>query len=141
MGGLKTRPSGASVERFLASIDDEGRRRDARKIAKLLREVTGSPPKLWGPSIVGYGSYHYRYASGREGDWFEAGFSPRRENLVVYVMSGFAPHADALKRLGRHSKGKSCLYLKRLDDVDLGVLRELVTASVARVRERGACSE
>jgi len=130
----KTVPTNASVSAFLNAIEDPDRRRDCKAVAKMLKRVTGAKPKMWGPSIVGYGSYHYRYASGREGDWPLAGFSPRKNDLTLYVMSGFEGSKGLLKKLGKHKTGKACLYLKRLADVDMDVLEELVTKSVERKR-------
>ena len=135
MADLKTKPTAASVAAFLKALPDENRRRDCRVVAKMMQEVTGSRPRMWGPGIVGFGSYHYRYASGREGDWFLAGFSPRKQDLTLYIMSGFAKHDELLSRLGKYKTGKSCLYLKRLEDVDPKVLRKLVTASVQYLRK------
>jgi hypothetical protein len=135
---MKTAPTAASVKAFIDAIPDEDRRRDCRAVMKIMRAATGASPKMWGPSIVGYGRYHYRYDSGREGDWFLAGFSPRKQDLTVYIMSGFPQHAGLMKRLGKHKTGSSCLYLKRLDDVDLGLLEELVRRSVAAVKKRYA---
>ena len=126
MAELKTKPTGASVKAFLDSIEDDERRQDCKTVAKLMKEVTKSEPKMWGPSIVGFGSYRYKYDSGRELDWFPVGFSPRKKELTLYVMSGFPRHAELLAKLGKHKTGKSCLYIKRLADVDLGVLRELI---------------
>jgi len=127
---LKTRPGDASVESFVASIADERRRQDSRALLELMSEVTGESPRMWGENIVGFGSYHYRYESGREGDWFLAGFSPRKQNLTLYLMSGFDGYDELLARLGKHKTGKACLYLKGLEDVDRDVLRELVRRSV-----------
>ncbi len=136
MAELKTRPTDASVDDFIAGIEGEGRRTDCRTLVELMRRVTGAEPVTWGPSIVGFGSYHYRYASGREGDWMLAGFSPRKRELTVYVMAGFEGAAAILERLGPHrASAGSCLYLKRLSDVNLEALEELVRASVARLRE------
>ena len=135
MADLKTKPTAASVAAFLKALPDENRRRDCRVVAKMMQEVTGSRPRMWGPGIVGFGSYHYRYASGREGDWFLAGFSPRKQDLTLYIMSGFAKHDELLSRLGKYKTGKSCLYLKRLEDVDPKILRQLVTASVQHLRK------
>lgn len=135
MAELATRPTRASVRASLAGLDDE-KRIDCAVLVKLMRMATGARPVLWGTSIVGFGSYHYRYAGGREGDWFLTGFSPRARDLTVYIMPGFASYAEPLARLGRHRHAKSCLYLRRLADVDLGVLRELVERSVADMREK-----
>lgn len=133
MAQLKTQPTDGSVDEFLASIEDESRREDCRVLRSLMAEVTGEPAVMWGESLVGFGLYQYKYASGREGEWFVAGFAPRKQALTVYIMSGFAGHDALMERLGKHKTGRSCLYLKRLSDVDLGVLRELVAASVAHV--------
>jgi hypothetical protein len=100
---------------------------------ELLKEVTGKPPEMWGDSIIGFGTYHYRYASGREGDWMLTGFSPRKQNITLYIMAGFDEYAGLLERLGKHSIGKSCLYIKRIEDIDLDTLRELVRLSVAHM--------
>lgn len=125
MAENKTRPTKESVAQFLNAIDDEQKRRDAKKIDKLFREITGEKPTMWGPSIIGYGTYHYKYASGREGDFMRLGFSPRKQNLTLYIMPGFKKYDALLGRLGKHSTGKSCLYVKRLDQIDFDVLREL----------------
>jgi hypothetical protein len=130
---LKTRPTDADVGAFLESVPDGQRREDAKTVCRLLQEVTGEQPVLWGTSIVGFGSVRLRYASGRELDWPVTGFSPRKAATTVYLMDGFEERSDLLARLGPHSTGKSCLYLKRLADVDLDVLRELVAESVRHV--------
>ena len=136
MAELKTVVNDADVEAFIDSVENPRRREDARRLLKLMCEVTGEAPKMWGASIVGFGSYHYRYASGREADWMLTGFSPRKQNLVAYIMPGFSGAAELLAKLGKHRTGKSCLYLNKLDDVDLEVLAELVRESVAVMRER-----
>ncbi len=130
MAELKTRPSDQSVEEFLNSIPDTPRRQDAFTLLKLMRQVTKAEPRMWGSSIVGFGSYHYRYESGREGDWFLAGFSPRKQNLALYLMAGFEQYGDLLESLGKYKTGKSCLYIKRLEDVHLATLKKLVRQSV-----------
>ena len=130
MAELKTKQNEGDVEAFLNGIADERKREDSFKILNLMKEVTQSKPSMWGDSIVGFGSYHYKYASGREGDWFVAGFSPRKQNLTLYIMSGFDDYKELLGKLGKHKTGKSCLYIKRLDDIHMGVLRELVSKSV-----------
>ena len=125
------RRTDASVERFLAEVPDERRREDARRLCAMMREVTGEPPTMWGSSIIGFGTYHYRYASGHEGDAPLAGFSSRRQHLAIYLVGGFENRYRAvLARLGPHKTGKGCLYLTHLDDVDLGALRELIDRSV-----------
>jgi len=136
MSEPKTVQNDGNVDEFLDAVENPRRREDARRILELMREVTGEPPKMWGSSIVGFGSYRYKYASGREGDWMITGFSPRKQNLTVYIMPGFSEFADLLARLGKHKTSKSCLYLNKLDDVDLDVLAELVRESVAVMRKR-----
>ena len=133
MAEPKTRPTDADVGAFLESVADERRRDDAKTVCRLMQEVTGEEPVLWGTSIVGFGSVRLRYASGRELDWPVTGFSPRKTATTVYLVDGFEERSDLLARLGPHSTGRSCLYLKRLSDVDLDVLRELVADSVQHV--------
>ena len=130
MAELKTKLNDASVEAFLDGIADERKRQDSYTILTMMQEVTGAKAKMWGDSIVGFGSYHYKYASGREADWMLVGFSPRKQNLTLYIMSGFEQYGDLLGRLGKHSTGKGCLYIKKLQDIDLATLRELVRLSV-----------
>ena len=136
MSDLKTRPTASSVDAFIDAVDDEQKRADCRVVADLMTAITGAEGVMWGSSIVGFGSYHYRYASGREGDFFEAGFSPRKRALTIYVMAGFAEYEDLLAGLGKYSTGKSCLYVKRLADIDLDVLREMLIRSVAYLRAK-----
>ena len=127
---LKTKLNDASVEDFLNTVSDEQIRADCFEIAKIMKHVTKAEPKMWGASIVGFGSYHYKGASGREGDWMLVGFSPRKQNLTVYIMAGFERYDELMKKLGKFSTGKSCLYIKKLADVDKKVLKELVSESV-----------
>jgi hypothetical protein len=128
---LKTQVNDASVEGFLNAVTDEQKRKDCFEILGLMAQVTKEEPKMWGASIVGFGSYHYKGASGREGDWMLTGFSPRKENLTLYIMGGFDPHQNLLKKLGKHkTSAGGCLYIKKLDDVDTEVLQELVAESV-----------
>jgi hypothetical protein len=127
---LKTKPTNASVERFLARVTPAQTRDDCHALVDFMRKITKSEPVMWGPSVVGFGSYHYRYESGREGDWFLTGFSPRKQNLTIYVMSGFPRHAELVKALGVHRTGKSCLYVKRLDDLHRPTLQKLIRESV-----------
>ena len=138
MAENKTRPTKASVSAFLASIDDPEKRRDARKIGAMMRRATGRRATLWGPSIVGYGRYRYRYDSGRSGEFMLTGYSPRKQAMTVYIMPGFDAYAALLKRLGKHKTSKSCLYIKRLSDVDEDVLEELIVRSVDVMRARYA---
>ena len=132
---LKTKVNDASVEGFLNSVEDEQKRKDCFEILKMMKQVTKEGPKMWGPSIVGFGSYHYKGASGREGDWMLTGFSPRKQNLTLYLMGGFDLHKDLLKKLGKHKTSVGCLYIKKLDDVDKKVLKELVTESVKTMKK------
>lgn len=131
MAEAKTKPTAASVAAFLAAIPDEERRRDCRTVAKLMEKATGAKPVLWGASIVGFGAYRYRYESGREGEWPVVAFSPRKSDLTLYIMPGFRRYADLLARLGRHRTSVSCLYLRKLADVDLGVLEAIIGRAVA----------
>jgi hypothetical protein len=136
MAELKTKPTNRSVAGFLKSIKDAARRKDCQTVLGIMRRATGAPPRMWGPSIVGFGEYEYRYESGRALAWFLTGFSPRKQNLTLYIMPGFQRYPDLMAKLGKHSTGKSCLYLKRLDDVDLKVLSQLVKESVAHMKRR-----
>ncbi len=138
MSELKTQKNDASVTAFLNTIEDEKKRADSFALLKLFEEVTGEPATMWGPSIVGFGSYHYKGASGREGDWMLTGFSPRKQNLTLYIMAGFDRYDELMARLGKHSTGKSCLYIKRLEDVDQAVLRELISQSAEHMRKTSA---
>ena len=130
MAELKTKQTNESVKDFLNKVADEERRADCFAIAKLMEEVTGEKPKMWGPSIVGFGSYHYKYASGREGDWPITGFSPRKKDLTLYIMMGFEKHRDLMEKLGKHSSSKSCLYIKRLADIHVPTLKKLIRVSI-----------
>lgn len=132
---LKTKVNNASVEGFLNSVKDEQTREDCFEILKIMKQVTKEEPKMWGTSIIGFGSYHYKGASGREGDWMLTGFSPRKQNLTLYLMHGFDEQKDLLKRLGKHKTSMGCLYIKKLDDVDKKVLKELVAGSVKRMKQ------
>jgi len=129
-------PTKVSVQTFVNGLDDERRRREATALISLMKKVTGEKPVMWGPSIIGFGSYHYKYASGREGDAPRAGFSPRRAALTVYCVPGFAAQRDLLGRLGPHKTSVTCLYIRRLDDVDVDVLRTIVEGSFEAVNER-----
>jgi len=130
MAEMKTKPTNESVEKFLNKVSDEERRADCFAVAKIMEEITGEKPKMWGPSIVGFGSYHYKYASGREGDWPITGFSPRKKDLTLYLMMGYEKYKDLLEKLGKHSGGKSCLYINRLSDVHVPTLKKLIKISV-----------
>ncbi len=132
----KTTRTSASVSAFLEQIADPARRADCVRIAGLMEQATGEAPAMWGTSIVGFGTYHYEYASGRSGDWPIVGFSPRKQDITLYIMPGFANYEALLGKLGKHRTGKSCLYLKRLEQVDLDVLSELITAAVAAMEPK-----
>jgi hypothetical protein len=132
----KTQPTQMSVDDFIAAVPDARRRAEAGVVDAIMRRVSGELPAMWGPSIIGYGSYHYRYDSGREGDMCRIGFSPRKAQLVVYIVDGFPGHADLLAQLGKHKTGQSCLYLTRLDGIDLSVLEQLCAASWAEMARR-----
>lgn len=136
MAQNKTRATDASVAGHIAAIASDEQRKDCEALVTLLRKVTKQEPKMWGPSIVGFGSYHYRYESGHEGDSCLTGFAARRNELVVYLVASGPEQESLLKKLGRHRMGKSCLYIRRLSDVDTAVLEKLVAGSVAEVRRR-----
>lgn len=130
MAEAKTKPTKASVTQFLNKIPDATRREDCFAIAKMMEEITGSKPVMWGPSIVGFGTYSYKYASGHEGDWPMAAFSPRKQDLTVYMMIGFEKYEELLGQLGKHRKTKSCLYIKRLSDIHVPTLKKLIKLSL-----------
>ena len=134
---LKTKLNDASVTDFLNGVADEQKRKDSFEIVKIMQQVTKEEPKMWGSSIVGFGSYHYKGASGREGDWMLIGFSPRKQNITLYIMPGFERYQGLTKKLGKHSTGKSCLYIKRLSDVDVNLLKELMAESVKVMKKKG----
>ena len=140
MAEPKTKPTAASVQEFLGSVDHDRRREDALVLLELMQEVTGEEPRMWGPSIVGFGDVHYKYASGREGDMFVTGFSPRKQNMTLYLMSGLDEHQELLGRLGKHKTGKGCLYINKMQDVDTHTLRALIRQSVEQVRRMDAGS-
>ena len=135
MAEQKTKPTNQSVKEFLNEISEPERRADCFAVAKIMEEITGEKPKMWGPSIVGFGSYRYKYASGREGDWPMMGFSPRKKDLTLYIMMGFEKHADLMEKLGKHSTAKSCLYIKRLSDVHIPTLKKLIKVGLKDLKE------
>ncbi len=126
----KTQPTTVSVSDFIATVEHPTRRADAETLDAMFRRVTGWRPRMWGPTIIGYGQYHYTYESGRTGDFLATGFSPRKANLVLYIMPGYADFGHIMDRLGKHKLGKSCLYINKLADVDMGVVEELVQAGL-----------
>ena len=136
MAENKTKPTQLKVSEFIAGIEDKAKRDDCRELMKLMAKITGNRAKMWGTAIVGYGKYHYKYESGREGDFFLTGFSPRKQALSIYIVSGFSINPELMEKLGKYKTGKSCLYVKKLDDVDRSVLEQLVKESVAYMREK-----
>lgn len=127
---IKTKENEASVEDFINQVEDETKRKDCWKIASMMEKASGKPPKMWGSSIVGFDQYHYKYESGREGDMCRIGFSPRKQNMVVYIVDGFEKYDDLMSKLGKHKTGRSCLYFKKLTDIDENILKELIELSV-----------
>lgn len=136
MAELKTKQTNASVTAFIGAIDDKQQRSDAKKLSAIMRDATGSRAKMWGDAIVGFGSYHYIYASGQEGDWPIVAYSPRKQNMSIYIMAGFSGCDKLMAKLGKHKTGRSCLYIKRLEDVDETVLRKLIDKSVKFMRSK-----
>lgn len=134
MSELKTKRNDGDVRGYLESVANKRRREDALVMLELMREITGEPPEMWGSSIVGFGSYHYRYASGREGDWPIVGFAPRKQSLTLYIMPGFDRYEALMAKLGKYKTGKSCLYINKLDDVNLETLKALIAESVEYMR-------
>ena len=133
---LKTKATPVGVDEFIDTVADESKRADAKKIAAMMERVSGCEPKMWGPSIIGFGQYHYKYASGHEGDMARIGFSPRKGNIVLYIVDGFSGYTDLLAKLGKHKTGKSCLYIKRLADIDEAVLEQLCVGSIKWMDEK-----
>jgi len=139
MAELKTKQNKASVAGFLKSVESDQRRKDSKELLAMMKEITGKAPKMWGDSIVGYGAYLYKYQSGREGDWMVTGFSPRKQNLTVYIMPGFAKYQALLKKLGKYKTSVSCLYINKLDDVDRKVLKQLVSRAYKDMQKLYPC--
>lgn len=136
MTELKTKPNDQSVDEFLRKVENPKRRSDSFEILKLMREVTQEEPIMWGDSIVGFGSYHYKYASGREGNWFQIGFSPRKQSLTIYVVPELDRFEEILNRLGKFKTGKSCLYINKLQDINISTLKELMEEAIIYLREQ-----
>jgi hypothetical protein len=135
MAENKTKQTKVSVDKFINSIKEETEREDCYKIIKLMKSITKEEPKMWGSSLIGFGTYHYKYESGREGDFFLTGFSPRKQNISIYLMGGFENQIAELKKLGKHKTGKGCLYIKTLKDVDVKVLKEMIVQSVKKMKK------
>jgi len=136
MTELKTKMNDSNIVEFLNGIANEDRKKDCFKLLEIMKQCTDETPKMWGKSIVGFGSYHYKYDSGREGDWFLTGFSPRKQNLTIYITAGFKEYDEIMKKLGKYKTGSSCLYVKKLSDIDIDELKILVEKSVAFMKKR-----
>jgi hypothetical protein len=136
MTSLKTQPYDRNIPEFLSKVENPQKREDCFTLLELMKEETGEEPQYWHSNMVGFGQYHYKYDSGNEGDWFLTGFSPRKQNLTIYIMSGLERYEELMEKLGKYKTGKSCLYVKRLSDIDLDVLRALVQQSVSYMREK-----
>jgi hypothetical protein len=132
MAEMKTKVNETSVEGFLNKIEDEQKRKDCFEIVTVMKQLTKEEPKMWGPAIIGFGSYHYKYESGREGDMMQIGFSPRKQNITLYIGLGDNPENQLLEKLGKYTTGKGCLYIKKLADVDRNILQELIAESFKR---------
>ncbi len=138
MAELKTKVNAQSVRKFLNGITDEKKRQDCFTVLELMKQAARAEPEMWGSSIIGFGRYHYKYESGREGEWFLTGFSPRKQNLTLYIMAGFEEYDELLKQLGKYKTGKACLYIKRLDEVNLPTLKKLIQQSVKHMAKTNA---
>jgi hypothetical protein len=141
MAELKTKKTTASVEQFILAVDDETRRDDCFAVMALMKSITKEEPAMWGSSIVGFGSYHYTYASGQEGDWPLTAFSPRKQNLTIYVMPGFEKYPDLIKKLGKCKTSKGCLYIKRLEDIHLPTLKKLIKTGLSDLKKYVAANK
>ena len=136
MAELKTKLNESSVEKFLNSVEDKEKRELSFKVLELMKKITKEEPKMWGTSIIGFGTYHYKYKSGQEGDWMQVGLSPRKQAVTLYIMSGFSRYDELMNKLGKYKTGKSCLYIKREEDIDFEVLKELVAQSVKYIKNK-----
>ena len=139
MAELKNKENNASVQTFLKTVEDKQKYQDCLEILKIMRDVSGKRAKMWGTSMVGFGRYHYKYKSGHEGDWFVTGFSPRKQSLTIYIMPGFSKYKTLMDKLGKHKTAKSCLYIKRLDDVNTKVLKQLISRSIKDMQKMYKC--
>lgn len=136
MAELKTKLNESSVEKFLNSVEDKEKRELSFKVLELMKKITKEEPKMWGTSIIGFGTYHYKYKSGQEGDWMQVGLSPRKQAVTLYIMSGFSRYDELMNKLGKYKTGKSCLYIKKEEDIDFEVLKELVAQSVKYIKNK-----
>lgn len=141
MAELKTTKNDKDPLAFLQSVENEKRKADSLVVMQMMEEITGEKPVMWGPSIVGFGSYHYKYASGHEGDWMITGFSPRKQALTLYIMPGFDRYENLMSQLGKYKTGKSCLYISKLEDVDKNILHELIAHSVKHMKKLDALNK
>ncbi len=140
MAEPKTKPGNGSVTEFIAAVEKDKKRADAEQLLAIMIEITGKQPVLWGDSIVGFGQYHYQYKSGREGDWPVTGFSPRKQNLAIYIMPGFSSYTSLLEKLGKHKTGASCLYINKLEDVDVDVLKQIISTAYQDMHSIYSCN-
>lgn len=136
MAELKTKPNNQNVDDFLKKLSDPAKRKNCHQVLDIMKQITQQEPKMWGDSMVGFGNYHYQYTSGREGNWFLTGFSPRKQSLTIYIMSGFDQFEHLMSQLGKYKNSKSCLFVKKLDDIDLGILKELIAESIKLLSKR-----
>jgi hypothetical protein len=136
MAELKTKQNTGSVENFLDTVEDEVKRKDCKVLLDIMKEVTKEEPKMWGDSIIGFGTYHYKSKSGQEGDWFITGFSPRKGNISIYLMHGHEGYEELFDKLGKHKMGKGCLYLKSLNDINMKILKDIIKRSVRDIQKR-----
>jgi len=136
MAELKTKPNNQNVDDFLKKLSDPAKRKNCHRVLDIMKQITQQEPMMWGDSMVGFGNYHYQYTSGREGNWFLTGFSPRKQSLTIYIMSGFDQFEHLMSQLGKYKNSKSCLYVKKLDDIDLGILKELIAESIKLLSKR-----
>ena len=135
MTALKTTQNEDSVDEFLKSIEDPEKQKTSLQILDIIKEISGKEPKMWGDSIIGFGKYHYKYATGREGDWMRIAFSPRKQNFSIYIMDGFDNHSELMEKLGKYKTGRSCLYIKKLQDIDINILKELMKKSLLNMEK------
>ena len=140
MSDLKTKRNNANVDAFISAVENETRRRDSYQILEIMKKVTKKSPEMWGDNIVGFGTYHYQYESGQECNWFTTGFSPRKQNVTLYIMPGFSQLEGLLNKLGKHKLGKSCLYINKLSDVNIKVLEQIIKKSVVQLCKQHQCS-
>ena len=140
MSELKTKRNDSNVSEFISLVENETRRNDSFKLLELIAKITKKDPEMWGGNIIGFGRYYYQYESGRNGDWFLTGFSPRKQNLTIYIMPGFSDFSELLNKLGKHKLGKSCLYINKLGDINIKVLEKIIKKSIMQMRKMYKCN-